>query len=105
MRILFRNIDNNRIFSVKFLNEFCKKVNKETKILDFFAVNEFTTPSGLKNVLIRSRYKHNNQNTICKVLLFENSKGDLKLSIRKGFMISFVNDLQILKNYINTIKR
>lgn len=105
MRILFRNIDNTGIFNVKFLNEFCKKVNKKTKILNFYAVNEFVTSSGLKNILIRSRYKHNQQNTICKVLLFENSKGDFKLSIRKGFMVSFVNDLKILKSYINTIKK
>lgn len=105
MKLLISNIKNSKIFDVNFLNSVCEQINTETNEMKFFPVKITKTKIGLKNALIRSKYKSNGKNTICRVLLFENSKGNLRVSIRKGFMISFLNDLKILQNHVNKLNQ
>ena len=105
MDILIKNIKNRKVFDLKFLESFCKKINSKTNVLEFYPIKILESKMGFQNAVIRSRYKENNKNAICKVLLFENSKGDLKVSVRKGFMFSFVDDLKKLQEQVNRLNR
>lgn len=104
MQILFKNLPNEKAFNLKYLKAFCNHVNKTTTILEFYPVKIIESQTGLRNALIRSRYKENKKNTICKILLFENTQGDLKISIRKGFMLGFLGDLKNLQNNVDQLK-
>lgn len=94
------NTKNNHFFSVKFLNKVCKKLNENTTVVNFFPYKITTTKFGLRHVILRSKYKENSKNSQCKLLLFENSKGNVKTLVRKGFMLSFLQDINLLKEII-----
>jgi hypothetical protein len=93
--LLEKNQKNN--FDFNKLQEICENANKNTGHVNFYPVKIKENKFGAKNALIRSKYKENNANTICKIILFENNKGDLRLSVRKGFMFTFINDLKKLQ--------
>ena len=103
MKIKLSNIKNNGFFSKKFVMQLCEKINEQSKVLNIYRVKIEKTKVGLRNVIIRTKYKNKNINSSCKLILFENSKGDIKLNSRKGFMISFIHDIELFQSYINKI--
>lgn len=94
------NIKNNYFFNIDYLNNICKELNLKTEAINFVAKKITTTKFGLRQALVRATYKKDNKNSQCKLLIFENSKGDIKLSVRKGFMVSFAQDIYSLNKKI-----
>jgi len=90
------NVKNNYFFNEKLLKKICNEINEKTSVINFYPQKITKTKFGLRQVILRSKYKKNNVNSQCKLLLFENSKGKIKPTIRIGFMLSFVQDINIL---------
>ena len=105
MRLLLKAAKNSKLFDKRFLEVLCKEINKNTKIIEFFPTAIVESKYGLRNAVIRSRYKDNQKKTICKLMLFENSKGELSVNVRKGFMVSFVHDIKVLHKFIKDLQR
>jgi len=103
MKIRLTNIKNNGFFNSKFLTKLCEKINEQTKVLNFSPVKITKSKIGLRNVLIKTKYKEKNINSACKLILFENSKGQIKLNSRKGFTMSFIHDIELFQQQINKI--
>jgi hypothetical protein len=101
MKILINNIKNHKYFDLKYINNLCVEVNKNTKLIEFSPVKVDSSEYGLRYVTIRTKYKDSKNNSSCKLILSENSKGELKVYSRKGFIISFIPDIELFQRILN----
>lgn len=101
MKILINNIKNHKYFNIKYITNICEEVNKKTQLIEFIPLKTGSSEFGLRYVTIRAKYKESKKNSSCKLILSENSKGDLKVNSRKGFIISFIPDIELFQRTLN----